>query len=65
MTDWEQLLTELPEDIAEEFRVFAGGDEGRQRMLLDNYHAKRDAIARSDRAGFLKILEEEESKLLI
>ena len=62
MGEWEQLLAELPEDIAEEFRVFVGEDNSRKQMLLANYRAKKEAFDRGDSDGFVNIIERERWK---
>ncbi|MEK7616358.1 MAG: hypothetical protein AAB420_04095 [Patescibacteria group bacterium] len=54
---WEQLLAELPLEIAEEFRAFVGYDETKKQILLDNYLEKKTAIAAGDTEAFARIIE--------
>lgn len=59
----EQLLVDLPEEIAEEFREFVGDDEARKQMLLDNYRAKQKAFANDDPDALEGIINDEAFQL--
>ncbi len=60
---WEQLLEKLPPEIAQEFRDFAGDNEERKQILLENYISKLDAFEKEDEDSIVRIIRDEVSKL--